>query len=507
MVFKMRLSHKATVISTAVIPGETPLSSDAMVRSPTDEKSDAGHTDSSTLQTSPAKSPRKQSLVSPSPGPAGLPQIDQRRVYELRQTLDVDKLLKGTGEELSDISIITQGSTVSENSRTVISRVRVGGLLFAQKTFKSWAHPNLNQEQYNIYLREVDILKQLTRNPHWHVILLLRHYTDLKGQGCLLLSPLAQMTLETFLSRRPSQERIMLVRRWIGCLACGLAHLHYNKIKHKDIKPSNILIHGANPVIADMGISNRFDNDSKSSGPSAGTRSYEAPEALDGEIRGRRQDVWSLLCCYIEMLAFMKGTDCATFHKSKRLGHTSYYSIHSSIVDWLNSMKPAAADEDELTFIQLLVDSFKTKPEERPYVRGLAEQIRAIGEQGRHKYVGKCCVGDDTVNDSSILTVSQSTWSRPEDFENGSLLSFIASTARSLDEDATLTAPSSLASLYRQVSKGQIRSIRSAEQEFLLLIAPVRLLLSIPVQSCLLTSHLETCERWQSLFVSLQSLR
>ena len=97
--------------------------------------------------------------------------------------------------------------------------------------------------------------------------------------------------------------------------------------------------------------------------------------------------------------------------------------------------------------------------------------------------MGKCCVVDDTVNESSILNASQSALSRPEDFEKGSLLYFVASTARYLDEKATLTASSSLASLYRQVSNGQIRSIRSAEQELLLLIAPVRLL-SIPVQSC-----------------------
>jgi hypothetical protein len=87
----------------------------------------------------------------------------------------MDQLLQGTGEELSDVSIITQESTMSENFRTSVNRVRVGGLFFAQKIFKSSKNPYLNQEQYKTYLSEVNILKQLTRNPHWHVILLLRH--------------------------------------------------------------------------------------------------------------------------------------------------------------------------------------------------------------------------------------------------------------------------------------------------------------------------------------------
>jgi hypothetical protein len=200
----------------------------------------------------------------------------------------------------------------------------------------------------------------------------------------------------------------------------------------------------------------------------------------------------------------MKGTDGATFHRSMRLGHSAYYSSHSLIVDWLNSLKPAAVDEDELTFIQLLLDSFKTNPKERLYARGLAEKIQAIGGQRPRKYIGKCCAVDATVDDSSILNASQSTLSKPEDFEKGSLLYFVASTARFLDENAIITAYSSLASLCRQVSNGQIRSIRSAEQEFLLLIAPVRLPSTRP--ELLLTLHLETYERWQSLFVYLQSL-
>src|SRR5947208_713658 len=130
------------------------------------EKVTPGHTNS-TLRTSPARSPRYQRLVAPSPASAAPSQIDRTKVDELRQVLDADQLLQGTGEELSDFSVITQDSTVSEDFMTLISRVRVGGLLFAQKVFKSLYNPGLNQEQYITYLREVDILKQLSRNPHW----------------------------------------------------------------------------------------------------------------------------------------------------------------------------------------------------------------------------------------------------------------------------------------------------------------------------------------------------
>src|SRR5438874_843987 len=157
------------------------------------------------------------------------------------------------------------------------------------------------------------------------------------------------------------------------------------------------------------------------------------------------------------MLAFLKGMDREAFHTSMNLGGYcgSYYARHSFIVDWLNSLKPSAADPDELTFIQLLLDSFKTNPEERPYARGLAEQLQAIGEQRPHKYIGKCCAVDDTSNDSPILNASQSTLPKPEDCEEGLLPHFVASMACSLDDNAIPGAYPCLTSLYRQVSNGK----------------------------------------------------
>lgn len=391
----------------------------------------------------------------------------------------MDQLLRGTGEELTDPSIVVEESTVSENDSSLIKGVKVRGLPLAKKIFKrSPCDPKA-------YHQEVEVLQRLTRKPHWHVILLLRHYTDLEGRGCLLLSPLAQMTLEDFLSQPPNQERKQLVRPWLGCLACGLANLHLNRIKHKDMKPSNILIHGTNPIIADMGISHGFDNDSKTSGRSCASRIYAAPEVLNEQVRGRRQDVWSLLCCYIEILAYLNGVDREAFCELMDLGGYCgvYYLRHSRVVNWLNSLKPSAANEDELTLIQLLIDSFKKNQDERPYARSLAEQIQAIGNQRPHEYIGKCCATDDISIDSSILDATQSTLPKPEDVEKGSLEHFVISMAGSLDENHILGAYPSLIGLYRQVINGKILSIRSAEQEFLLMIAPVRHPSNL-VQSC-----------------------
>ena len=157
----------------------------------------------------------------------------------------------------------------------------------------------------------------------------------------------------------------------------------------------------------------------------------------------------------------------------------------------------------------LLLDSFKRDPEERPYALDLAEQIQAICKQRPRKYIGECCVLDDIVNISSNLEHAIAgtvhTLPSPEDLEQGPLLHFVASMSLSLGESDILEAYPSLNTLYRQVSSRTICSIRSAERKFLLTIAPVRLL-SHSRSKSLLTRSIEILQRRQNLLVSQQWL-
>jgi serine/threonine protein kinase len=70
------------------------------------------------------------------------------------------------------------------------------------------------------------------------------------------MSPVADCDLLVFLkvTSLPAERRIDL-RHFYGCLASALSYLQENKICHKDIKPSNILVHGSNVLITDFGTS------------------------------------------------------------------------------------------------------------------------------------------------------------------------------------------------------------------------------------------------------------
>lgn len=76
----------------------------------------------------------------------------------------------------------------------------------------------------------------------------------------------------------------------------GMAHIHQQKIVHRDIKPQNILVDGdGRPVIADFGICYTEDGQQLTiTGDVMGPRDFTAPELEEGEEPASSADVYSL---------------------------------------------------------------------------------------------------------------------------------------------------------------------------------------------------------------------
>jgi hypothetical protein len=93
---------------------------------------------------------------------------------------------------------------------------------------------------------------------------------------------------------KPSINRL---KKWVGCLASGLAYIHAQGVVHKDIKPANILITNGHVRIADFGISrtiNTEDTETQTYGlPGPHTALYCAPEVASWDRRGRKAGVFS----------------------------------------------------------------------------------------------------------------------------------------------------------------------------------------------------------------------
>lgn len=201
------------------------------------------------------------------------------------------------------------------------------GLVFAQKTIRipktRFKGGQAVKEKQNIFRNESEIIHRL--NKHHHIIRVFATYTT-TFHFALLLQPVAdEGDLQEFMircgeradnygtSQFPDvelQRMHQVLERAFGCLAKGLAFMHESKIRHKDIKPHNILVHNGSVIYTDFGYSLDFmtADDSITEGkPAFITARYAAPEVLEHEQRRASSDVFSLGCVFIEMLELLSG--------------------------------------------------------------------------------------------------------------------------------------------------------------------------------------------------------
>jgi serine/threonine protein kinase len=92
---------------------------------------------------------------------------------------------------------------------------------------------------------------------------------------------------------------------WPGCLIQAIDYLHEMKVKHKDLKPANILVKDGKVIITDFGIAKDVIDEETTasliSGGAQGSPMYIAPEINLGQQRGRAVDIFSLGCIFLEI--------------------------------------------------------------------------------------------------------------------------------------------------------------------------------------------------------------
>lgn len=210
----------------------------------------------------------------------------------------------------------TKQLPVTKGSFGQVESVRYSnsGLFYARKTMLRIRHGTMSdseaQEDRHRRLRhfvnEVEILKKL---DHVHLVHFRGSYADEKIFA-LLVEPVAKSTLHDLLVQPAplAAENIATLLSSFGCLTMGLAWLHSNQIRHKDIKPANILIHEGSMLFCDFGsaMDAEFMATTQTEGTAHNrTPRYASPETYRKQKRNEASDVWSLGCVFMEMLTVL----------------------------------------------------------------------------------------------------------------------------------------------------------------------------------------------------------
>ena len=300
--------------------------------------------------------------------------------------------------------------------------------------------------------KEIEILKKLS---HAHIVKLVGTYTHQRFLG-LLLWPVAVCDLATFLEDidnlsshwrlkgrgfdydpgllercralgLPSDPGFMLIAassrlsQSFGCLAGAIAYLHEQRIRHKDLKPSNILISSEGLWVADFDTSSDVSQltFSATNNGERGTPKYFAPEVAAYEPYGRSAgqwaartdslhalscdltDIFSLGCIFLEM-AVAYSTSCS-LEDLKRLRPAKDCSFQANL-DQLDSwfaLKKARYSYEKHLLCEIR-EMLSVDPSARPIAKDVQSHLVLIGQLTNKGMTppplcGQCCLPLSTV--------------------------------------------------------------------------------------------------------------
>ncbi len=176
--------------------------------------------------------------------------------------------------------------------------------LFARKTLHAYQH---RARAHAEFTREVAHLRKL--GSHHHIVEFAGSYVQGKDL-CLLILPVAEYSLLDLFSDPQAFDSLDHLYRLFGCLITGLDYMHEKQIRHKDIKPGNILVHGEKFMFTDFGLAFDFselEQSTTSGRPDAMTKKYCPVEVLEHGSRGRSADIFSLGCVFVQALTILAG--------------------------------------------------------------------------------------------------------------------------------------------------------------------------------------------------------
>jgi WD40 repeat protein len=262
----------------------------------------------------------------------------------------------------------------------VLKRLGAGGMgmvflaedsLLRRKVALKTMLPRLavNAEARERFLREARAAASI---EHQHIVPIFQVGED-NGVPFLAMSLLKGESLESRLSRQgklPLTEALRIAAE----MAEGLAAAHAEGLIHRDVKPGNVWLEGAQGKVRllDFGLARSQTDDSRltHSGMIVGTPAFMAPEQARNETIDGRADLFSLGCVLYQMLTGQrpfKGDN--TFSVL-----TSIAVVEPPPPQKLNQDVPS--DISELTMRLLAKDAAK-RPDSAAAVAG---KLRALGE-------------------------------------------------------------------------------------------------------------------------------
>lgn len=289
------------------------------------------------------------------------------------------------------------------------------GSTYARKTIQIYTSRH-REERHKIFQNEIKILRSLAQ--HHHFVRVIATFTE-KRQLSLVLHPVADDgDLNSFLedirdandkstAHDIDPEKLRVLQRAFGCLAGGLAFMHQFKVRHRDIKPQNILVHKGQVLYTDFGYSKDSSELSKSTSagkPDFWTERFSAPEVLEYDERNSLSDVFSLGCVYVEILSVIH----PRFDEARDFSFGRDVSRLHLILDTHDIEEVPSLGSDLVILAELCVSMTKLEPRTRLTASQVTSNLGKLAG-----YRCERCIQPPLTNDYSLNVTTQTADSAP----------------------------------------------------------------------------------------------
>jgi len=227
-------------------------------------------------------------------------------------------------------------------------------------------------------------------------------YTDKRFVAIIML-PVADMNLQTFLENADLDDTSRsFLRPFFGCLTSALSYLHDNRIRHKDVKPSNVLIKHDQVYLTDFGTSLDWtgcDNSTTATAPPTTPR-YCAPEVMAFLERNTSSDIWSLGCVFLEMWTVLKRYTLEGLKAHMSANGTQVKEYHhnfEAIASWIRTLENATGPSCDLAPSKWVQNMLQREPRSRWNCHFLADHVQevSIDPSSEYTFKGLCCLESD----------------------------------------------------------------------------------------------------------------
>jgi serine/threonine protein kinase len=242
------------------------------------------------------------------------------------------------------------------------------------------------EEAQNMFKQEVEVIRELQSHPHVINV----HATYICGRELnIVLKPVADggdlaRVLSDFRDGNEDEQKPIrvILRRAYGCLAKCLEFIHSDKhinstakeiIRHKDIKPKNILVHEGYVLLTDFGISKRcIDGITTTNDNGPHSPVYSAPEVIE-DTRNRKADVFSLGCVFLEIFLALRSD-----HRPAASRTNTYAARVNDIQHYLKAHGSSG-------IAGVIHDMLHADPKERPSASDVVARLSTADEENACK--------------------------------------------------------------------------------------------------------------------------